>query len=596
MKVWAFPCRQLARMWSALGILGVVVAPSLCAQGVRSTSRAPVASSRGILQVTGCAGQTISDIVILAQPPFAEKLPEQVEFVRTTARALHATTKSSVILRYLLLHVGEPCDQIKRAESVRILSAQPFIVDAKIQVYDDNKGGVRLEVETRDEFTAILEPHIEAKAPMFRGARIGEGNLLGSANRVALEWRDGVGYQDLYALQYTDYQFVGDRNELRLLARRGERDQTVRLEVVRPYYTDLQRFAWIASVGGSRDYSEFLRPGHENNAVNVARQFANVGALTRVGPVGRLRLVGAMLTREFAHSDSMATLLHTDGFRPDSGGIIPVAFRRKEVTRADALLGMRRIRFARVEGFDALTGSQDLRVGVQSALVLGQSVPLFQSHDKDRFVAGDIYAGYGGQSSFVGMQAKTEARYDRDRSVWDGIVTSARVAWYAKPSSRQLTLSQIEFGAGYNMQSPFQVSFADYDGGLIGYRDSRQPGAQRLVVRAEHRVIIPTRYNFADGGVALFAEAGKLWSSSTAPYTLTTPVRGTVGLSLLAAIPPRSRKLWRIDFGMPVGNDPRRKFEVRFSSTDKTRVFWREPDDVLQARERTRPASLFTWP
>ena len=486
--------------------------------------------------------------------------------------------------------------RLKRAESARILSAQPFIVDAKIQVYDDNKGGVRVEVETRDEFTAIVEPSVNSRAPMFRGGKIGEGNIAGSAKRVALEWRNSIAYNDLFSLQYTDYQFLGDRNELRLTARRGEHDQTMRLEVVRPYYTDLQRFAWLGSVGGTRNYSELLRPARERNAVNVTRQFASVGGLVRAGPVGRLRLIGAMLTHEYANADSLPTLLRRDGFRADSGGAVPVTFRRQEVTRADALIGMRRIRFARVEGFDALTGSQDLRIGLQSGLVLGQSIPLIQSRDRDRFIASDVYAGYGGRSSFVGMQGKSEARYDRDNGVWDGIVTSARVAWYAKPSVRQLTLSQAEFGAGFNMRSPFQVSFADFDGGLLGYHDSRQPGAQRLIVRAEHRVIIPTRYNFADGGIALFAEGGKLWSNSTSPYSVTTPIRGTVGLSLLAAIPPRSRKLWRVDFGLPIGNDPRKKFEVRFSSTDRTRVFWREPQDVIQARERTSPASLFTWP
>ncbi len=64
----------------------------------------------------------------------------------------------------------------------------------------------------------------------------------------------------------------------------------------------------------------------------------------------------------------------------------------------------------------------------------------------------------------------------------------------------------------------------------------------------------------------------------------------------LGAVPPRSRRLWRVDFAVPLGTDPNKRFEVRITNEDRTRVFWREPRDVLSARERTVPSSLFTWP
>jgi hypothetical protein len=96
--------------------------------------------------------------------------------------------------------------------------------------------------------------------------------------------------------------------------------------------------------------------------------------------------------------------------------------------------------------------------------------------------------------------------------------------------------------------------------------------------------------------LAGFAEAGRLWSSPSVPFTATTPWRGAVGFSLLAALPPSSRRLWRVDFAMPVGGDPDRKFQIRFSGVDRSRAFWQDPSDVQWARERTAPASLFNWP
>jgi hypothetical protein len=146
------------------------------------------------------------------------------------------------------------------------------------------------------------------------------------------------------------------------------------------------------------------------------------------------------------------------------------------------------------------------------------------------------------------------------------------------------------------MRAPFQLSLADRDGGIMGHRASSQAGARRLVFRAEQRLVVPTRLNVADVGFAGFAEAGRLWAEHSVPYSLSTPWRGAVGISVLAAVPPRSRRLWRVDFALPVGSDPRRRFEVRFTSVDRSRVFWNDPGEVQAGRERTAPSSLFSWP
>jgi hypothetical protein len=193
------------------GMLGAFVAlcapACLCAQNSQAPQHGPPATSRGVLRVEGCAGQTISDIVILNQPPYTDRLPRTLDFMRRAVRLLHATTREDVIRRYLLLKVGDKCNQISRAESERILRAQPYLSDARISVYDNEQGGVRLEVETRDEFSLILEPRVNSSSPMFRGIRIGETNLGGSARLAAVEWREGSPYNDVLGFQYSDYQF-----------------------------------------------------------------------------------------------------------------------------------------------------------------------------------------------------------------------------------------------------------------------------------------------------------------------------------------------------------------------------------------------------
>ncbi len=559
-------------------------------------SRNPPASSRGVLPRAGCAGQTISDIVVVTQQPYTEKLPRRAEFLRSAARALHVTSRTKVIRRFLLLDVGEPCNQIRRAESERILRAQPFLVDARIDVYDDEAGGVRLEVQTRDEFSLIAEPNVKFATPVLKAIRLGDANLGGAAILAAATWRDGGPFNDVIGLRITDYQFGGQRTELRLFGQRNEHGQELRAELIRPYYTDLQRFAWVGSVGGTRDHVSFRRPERDENAVNVVRQFANVGAITRMGPAGRLKLLGLSVTRELLRADSMPVLITPRGIVPDPAGALPFRFREQHVARLNALFGLRRLRFAPVEGFDALNGAQDIRVGMQMNAVYGQSLQIGDATDRDRFLAANLYGGYGNEHWFAGAQAIGEARYDAVTRAWDNVISSGRLAWYFKPAIKQLTLAQMEWGAGRHMAVPFQLSLADNDGGVLGHHRSREPGASRLVFRAEQRLIVPTRYNVADVGLAAFAETGKLWSDRTVPYSVTTPWRGAVGFSILAAVPPRSRRLWRVDFAYPVSRDPGRRFEIRVSSNDRTRAFWREPDDIASFRERTVPTSLFSWP
>lgn len=588
------PRRVLAAAW--LACAGVPW-PTLSGQGARAGSAAqPPVSSRGRLPVAGCAGQPIRDITIITQPPFNEKLPARLEWVRQTVRRTHVNTQPAVLRRFLLLKVGDPCNQIRRAESERILRAQPFLVDARIRVFDDNDGGVRLEVETRDDFSTIFSPLIQTRTPHLGGIRFGESNLGGSATLAAINWRDGRAYNDNFGVQLENYALGRGRNEFRLSAQRTRLGQDMRLEFVRPFYTDLQRYAWIGSLGGIREPMQFRRGDAPRNALTVRREFADLGMVARVGPVGRLRLIGASLTREAQRTDAQSYLLTRDGVQADTFRTGALTSRPQRVVRANALLGVRAIRFVQVQGFDALNGVQDVRVGVQLGLVAGRSIVVREARDRDHFVAANLYGGYGGSRSFVGLQAITEGRYDRDTKGWDNFVTSGRLAWYFRPAVRQTTVVASEWSAGRDMRAPFQLSLADRDGGLLGHRGSPQAGASRLVFRAEQRLVVPTRLNVADVGLAGFAEAGRLWSEPTVPYSTTTPWRGVIGVSVLAAVPPRSRRLWRVDLALPVSADPRRQFEVRFSNVDRTRVFWNEPRDVQAGRERTAPSSLFTWP
>ncbi len=570
----------------------------------RDSMRVGQRSTPELRTPVSCSGQTVSNVVVITNPPYTDRLPPSLEFARETMLLLHQNTRDDVIRRYLLLEAGDICTEFARTESERILRVQPYIVDARVRAFEEDDGTVELEVETRDEFSLFAEAQVRGVAPLIRGVMVGERNLMGRALSATLLWRHGGAYNDAIGAQIVDYQFLGRRTLANFAGVRTERGHNVLIDISRPYFTDLQRVAWRAGYGNTRDYQRLLRANDRGTGLAVQQEFADIGGLIRVGPPGRLQLVGVSLSRERDRIGTRPLLIERDGFQPDSLGDDFVeryanAYREKDVVRANLLLGVRRLSFLRVEGFDALTGVQDMRLGVQGTVSIGRALPLPGIPDRDLFVRHSLYAGGGTPRSFGAVETVTEARRgDQTPSAsgaWDGVLTSGHAAWYYKPWTNQLTLTQLDWSAGWNVRVPYQLSFADPNGGMLGYARSRLAGARRAVLRVEQRWLPTPRTAVGDVGFAFFGELGKLWAGDV-PYAATSPVRGTVGVGVLAAVPRRSRRLWRLDVGVPVGGDPNARFEVRISSLDRTRFFWQEPLDLARSRERAVPGSLFNWP
>src|SRR5205823_349388 len=99
----------------------------------------------------------------------------------------------------------------------------------------------------------------------------------------------------------------------------------------------------------------------------------------------------------------------------------------------------------------------------------------------------------------------------------------------------------------------------------------------------------------ADVGYSFFVEAGRLRAGDV-PYGVTTPVRATIGAGLLAAVPPGSKRTYRLDLAVPVARGPGAKWELRLTTQSVTRGDLREPNDVRRSRERAVPEAVFGRP
>ncbi len=540
-----------------------------------------------------CKGERISRIDIDASPPFRITGNNIWQRAGRFAARQHVTTKEAVIRRYLALQLGDPCTEVRRAESERILRAQPFIADATVLAYDDGQGGIALSVSTVDEVSLIIGAGIGGGSGVH-SLLLGEGNLLGSALLAESQWRKGV-HRDVYAAKVVDYQFLGRPYQLRLEGGRRELGSDWGTELSHPFLTDLQRISWRTTAGNSNGYFYFRRPDALPAAIKLERSYSDIGGVVRIGPpLGRLALIGGSISFEDESPATSPIIITDTALVADTSQALINRYTKHQTARLNALWGVRNVHFVRVSGFDALEGTQDLRTGVQLATLLGKGARFLRGNERDWFGSTDLYLGMASPISFAALNIAGEGRRD-EAGNWDGILTHGRGALYLKPINRHTLISDLEWSGGWKQRIPFQLTFADRDGGLRGFRSADVGGARRVVGHIEDRYLIGRRKQIATFAVAAFAEGGKVWAGDS-PFGVNTPLYASAGVSLLAASPPQSRRTYRADLAFPVRGPRGHGWEARLTVTDLTRAFRVEPRDIFNNRERSVPSSVFSWP
>jgi hypothetical protein len=215
--------------------------------------------------------------------------------------------------------------------------------------------------------------------------------------------------------------------------------------------------------------------------------------------------------------------------------------------------------------------------------------------EEDIFASANLYAGAGTPVAFAAIEGTIEGRRDQNSDRWDGVLGSGRLATYLKAAPRHTVLTSFEWSGGWKQRIPFQLTLADKEGGPRGYQDSWLAGGRRSVLRLEDRIFVGYIKQFASIGVAPFADFAKLYRGDV-PFGMNSDINAAVGISLLASVPQRSQRMWRLDIAYPLNRDHGARLRVRLVSRDFTRVFWKEPGDVQRNRERSIPTSVFNWP
>jgi hypothetical protein len=540
-----------------------------------------------------CEGKVITAIDIQAHPPaMIGRDPSVLKRAMQHYLFQSGTTREWAIRPFLLAKVGETCYDGRLPELARVVRAQPSIAVATIRAEPDTGNGVRLVLETVDEVPIILGGGYTSKG--LTNIKYGNSNIAGSGLLASGQWRQGRAYRDGLQLTMRQYGFVGQPIIAEIDAQRDLIGGHFSADIARPFLSDLEHIAWYMGGSHDRSYRSFVQADGPTVLLPLNRDVWSAGAVARYAWRGGGAMIGPVLTYEHARPDVQPVFSTDSGLVKDVTTLFDNRYAPFKTFRIGLAGGLRWIDYMHVQGFDALVGEQDVARGVQIGATVERGTSMFDATDQSSLVSMDLYSGFGTPKSFFGLSMRGEELPAGGGDSWAAAVLSGRGAWYVKPSERQTYEASLEFAGGWRERLPLQLSLGDSRNGLPGYNGAGIGGGRRAILRLERRSVWFTTGKNAQWGNAIFTDIGKTWSGDV-PFGVSTQ-KASIGVGLLGAIPPKSRRILRADVAVPVTGDSPKHWVVRVYAADLTRFFWRDPSDLAPVRAGAPASGIFGWP
>ncbi|HSU92068.1 MAG TPA: hypothetical protein VLI43_00065 [Gemmatimonadaceae bacterium] len=562
----------------------IAIAPPLLAQDTSAVAQ-PAA-------VRSCDGQIISSITIHPQSPPSLGRPGTLRRLVSGVLLQYSTTQPRVVQSFLQLKEGGVCTEHRRAETERVLRAQPFLANAIVTATPDSAGGVAIDVTTVDEISLVLGASFNRLH--VTSFKFGNSNIAGSGQYAAASWAQGDAYRDGFGARYVNYAAFSSPERLTLDAGRDPVGSHALVALEHPFYTNLQHVAWHTGISYTNSYPGFDRIGDDPLSLGMHYFLADAGAVSRLDIGTRRLFLGAVLTHERMSTHDRGVVISDSGYVHEPDNLFDARYPDFHATRLSAVAGVRLLHYERVTGYDALYGTQDFPLGVQFAGQIGRGLP--HLGNTNWLFGGDVLGGHAFGPSFLGTRLSGEIQRDAETGGWAGLVTTARLIYYTKPGAHHTVIVTGDFAGAWRSLLPYELTINNSRSGVRGFRGSQEAGAQRAVARMEDRWAIRRFGTWSAIGAALFADAGKVWAGDV-PYGVGSPVRASVGVSLLAAVPAQSQTTWRVDIAAPLnrGAGAHRSIEIRFVSENRARSSLRQADDLSRARAGTAATNIFSW-
>jgi hypothetical protein len=442
-------------------IAGLAIAPALRAQDTTAISAPPEA-------VRSCDGQRITTITIHPQDPPALGRPGSVRHFVGSLLLQHRTTKTRVVQSFLQLREGGVCTELRRAETERVLRAQPFLANATVTATPDGEGAVAIDVTTVDEISLVIGASFSSLH--VTSLQYGNSNVMGTGQYMAASWQQGDAYRDGFGARYVNYAAFASPERLTLDAARDPVGSRALVALEHPFYTNLQHVAWHSGISYTNSYPGFARVGDDPLSLGMHYFLADAGAVSRVDIGTRRLFLGGVLTHERMSTHDRGLVISDSGYVHEPDNLFGARFPDFHATRLSAVAGLRLLDYERVTGYDALYGTQDLPLGVQFAAQVGRGLP--HLGNTNWLFGGDVLGGRAFGPSFLGTRLSGEIQRDAETGGWAGLVTTARLIYYTKPAEHNTVIVTGDFAGAWRSLLPYELTIGPFGASARGRRSA----------------------------------------------------------------------------------------------------------------------------
>jgi len=448
------------------------------------------------------SGAVIGQVTVVVGDVFDTSIDGEDGWLYRSANKLHIETRPKIIENQLLFKPGEPYRHRLVLETERILRANNFLYEAVIVPVAYDGQTVDLEVRTRDVWT--LNPGISFTRKGGEntfGAQLQEDNLLGTGQKIDLEWESDVDRESL-GLTYFNPHFIESFTRLTATYVDSDDGNEMAFGLARPFYAlDVRRAGGVFLADGDRIESRY-QLGKVTGEFEHRDEYYEVHGGWSRGLRGRsVRRWTAGVTYE------------RDEFEPSPdevlGGPLP---EDRELLYPWIGIEWVEDNFQERVNQDQILRTEDVLVGLRAYARVGYASESAGS-DRDALIASAYLQNgadlHSGQSVFGSLSASGRIE---DGSLQNGMVGAVgRFYW---PTSKYSKFYAAFSGAvTENLDQEAQLLLGG-DNGLRGYPLRYQAGTARALLTLEQRYYTKWYpFRLFHVGAAAFFDMGRTWGT-----------------------------------------------------------------------------------
>lgn len=453
------------------------------------------------------AGLRIGEIIIDNGDVFDPSIPQENHTIFRLANRLHIETRPEVVRDQLLFKSGDLYSAHLVHESERILRANTYLFDARVEPVRIHDGKVDLVVHTKDVWT--LNPGVSfgrSGGENSSGFQFEESNLLGTGRSIMLGYDQDVD-RSKREIRYTDPHFRGTWNELKLDYADNSDGKLREVAYQQPFYS------LATTRAGGVDYRDWDRVDSRYNMGDVVDKFRHVEEHLE----GSAGWANRAANSDWVQRFSFGVAYDSDQFETI---VDPLAATNLPENRRFAYpfvdVEFLQDAFEERRNQDQIERTEDFYAGPYLRARVGYASTAWGSDRDSTLVA--LKAGttieHGDEHKYsLVLESKGGARYERGHIA--NALYSAEGRYYWRVSQSQLFFASLSGTISENLDPDQQVLLGG-DNGLRGYPLRYQDGSSRALLTLEQRIY--TNYYlfrlFHVGG-AVFFDMGRTWGRGT---------------------------------------------------------------------------------